>query len=414
MDKSYNSGFISPVSKITLAMCLSGFGAATTWTGLPYLTVKLTKDTQDFAFLFIINSITTIIAGLYGGYVADRIGYKRVSLACSLLSLCICSLFLFSYKDHYQAEHLYVLGLLLALFSAFATTGIQAWSASLIQKNSGTLSQGLGSRNGLLMIAKGLGFGLGPLLFEQAGIYGLSIENLIFLLQAIIISSTAYKRPSNAKTCDTQQPHRPIQAYKNMLANILTHQNKRLLVYVWILHGIVGFPLIMLCLTKIQEFSGQSAMISIFWLCASLFSAFSNLLISKGYITRFKGERRCFAFFSITTLIALGLIYFIPHVEGTIIGFCLYTLSGPFLYNMLFVCMFTSSTEQEQAKTIGIFMNLSQLSSLICLIALPYMSNGLFTLLLSLTVIARNHLMLRILPNKGSETAPLARNTRGA
>ncbi len=283
---------------INIASTFAYVGAAATWSGIPYLLVKLTGDAQHFAFMLITSQIIGVVAPFLSKYVVDCYSRKIISILSSIGAI-ISLLWLINLDFTTSVAMFYIASCCLWLMLYMEEPARKVWQGNIIKEVYERCEEGMARFNAINMIGKAIGFSIGPILFGCLGYYAFFVEVLGYICEVILLFFITYEASLAG-----------IREVKKVTLKFLA-QNRH---FFWILvsTGIFAYPVLYVGQNLlISKFNASSLLISLFWLMLTLGSIISNLLVSKR-VMRNCDQLKIYRILSYVVMIAMIGMLFAP------------------------------------------------------------------------------------------------------
>ena len=310
----------SDLHKVIIASAVSSFGASLTWTGLPVFVYNSTGNSDDFSTLFITSTLAGALFTLIGGQLADRFNRKIITLVCSFLSaLSVLSLLFFI--DTKGSQAYFYVTMISSLVGSMQISSLSAWHGDIMDalpENNGIL---IAKKNTLMMSAKLLGMGAGPILYTALGKTALILDSATVLMEVGILLFVVN--------------HQLKRGAKKTQKSVKWNMEKIHVITLASLSALLSLPIINIGLQILGDsFKASSTQISLFWLTGALGSLTSNTLMSRGIFKNFSEFQQM----SVGTLL-MGLSYVLMGQSSSssvfIACFALHTLGNPIFNNVI-------------------------------------------------------------------------------
>ncbi|HEY8575393.1 MAG TPA: MFS transporter [Devosia sp.] len=329
---------------VTLASVSSQLVAGLIWSGLPHYAAVVTGQYALYGLLFVISSVAGVIAPMVGGYIPTRISSVSIAICASLIT---ASSYMVVANLDFTGGTL-AIAIVLLVGSLAGALSAPAFGDLLgrIQKQAydGDLEAGSGHYQTFVMMAKMLGFALGPIAFGYLGITLLYIIAFGFVVEAALLYSMRYYDKPEA------EPSRGTGAF---LSWPLLRRT-RVELAVAFLNGVMSFPLISLALIVLgARLDADTVTVSAFWLATGATSVAINALVARGAIRK-AGRRLSLVVATLMVFAAICAVAFAPNAIFLIIGFCMFTIGNPIIGAVSRNFFFHAAPDSERRVFFGV------------------------------------------------------------
>ncbi len=268
------------------------------WTGFPMFFQTSQKTSMSLASIYVLATAGSLIFSLVGGYMSDRMDFRKITILSNIISFCIISLVLLLVTPEYQViSSFFTLLLLPVLYFNFALgeTSESVWVLKLA--NQENLRNKFFDRVILSFTAKLIGFFLGPILFIQLHHNALIICLILFFLASGIQITSVLTDKKFSKMIKIESEYQVKFSLKNLIQLV---KNPYLLTTA-ILTGVLSVPFNIMVVNYLAKF-GELSIISIFWSIGGVAAILGMFILRKISI---KNPNK------IALPVSLGLVFFL-------------------------------------------------------------------------------------------------------
>lgn len=312
---------------ITISLAMNALGSAMTFTGLPSYVAQMTGNLGHSSGLFLMEAVASLIVTFFAGAIADRYSRKWVAIVASIssglamiaLAACLKTRLIWSF---------YVFGIIVSIFDSIAIVATNTWFNSFANKRA--TEEIIGRKNTILMAAKMIGMGCGPLLAAFVGWKIVLIDASSFFIAAFFLIFLRYPFQTRLSTTMSGRV-----LLKQGLAYIRQKPEFRGITTIAFCTGLLSSPLVNSAIEIIHlNYKGSPFLLSTLWLTGSIGSLITNFLISRG---AFKRLGRYQSVIVANMIVICGLFIMTAcHSPGVFIAsFMLFTLSNPLINTYL-------------------------------------------------------------------------------
>jgi len=307
---------------------LANAGAGLTWSGLPLLLANETHDVGNALVLAISSGAASAIFTLAGGVAADSISRKRLVVSVFFLdALLTLALARFGSGDNLLL--FYAVGFGSSLLGASISSAVATWAKDILAQSPEPLSRSLAMRGMWSIMAKTLGFSVGPFVFTSLQFDALYVDAALSLIPALCFLIVRDLKGAPRKGRER------FLSYGDLLQRRFWNSERRLILLLYGLTASYVVPATVLSYAILLQRYGSGAVhASTFWLLASLGSIASRFVMTRRFFDGFSGFRRLIWSQSIMACGFAGL-WVAPSSAWFAAAFVLFTLSNPVLSNVL-------------------------------------------------------------------------------
>lgn len=340
---------VKDLNKVILASAISSFGASLTWTGLPVFVYNSTGNSDDFSTLFMTSTLAGALFTIIGGQLADRVNRKFVTMICSLISaISVFSLYFFI--DSKGSQAYLIVAMISSLVAALQVSSLSAWHSDIMDSLPECNGVLIAKKNAIMMTAKLLGMGLGPILYTYLGKRALIIDSGTVLFEVGILLFVAN--------------YQKIKVSGKKLGRLLWDAKKVNLLFISTLSGLLSLPIINMGLKVLGDLHEASAeQISTFWLIGAIGSLCSNTIMSRGYFKNISSQKQM-----IIGSFLMGMSYLTMGMSSSaglfIICFSMHTLGNPIFNNVIGRNIIQTVSSEERGRFLSLTYSFQDFSIL--------------------------------------------------
>ena len=121
--------------RLYIAQLISQLGTNLTHIGIPYFLFQKTHSTAQVGLIGIIELIPLILAGFWGGLLADTYDRKKLIIFCEIALAALCIILAgYAYTGSDDIWPIYLIGASMAFFSGLHRPSLEALTPRLIPK----------------------------------------------------------------------------------------------------------------------------------------------------------------------------------------------------------------------------------------------------------------------------------------
>ncbi len=265
---------------LRLAFFFSILGSGITWTGMGFMLASTYKDPSLMGLMQICSTLAGLVAPLIIGWISLKKSVQSILIFCDMISaFCFFLIFLSSYAFSSAAMNITssVMFIFVSmLFGSIQSIYFEPTYAKYAAKEQSKLSREFANLGSYITLAKLIGMGTGPIIFDYLESFALAFNSATFLISAVLIYFGMKMAP---KISNIQKEINSVSWLERIKFNV------KLMSKSVFLEGTIASSLIFIVVlalsVKLLALGASGKEISIYWLTATACALCSQLIISK-------------------------------------------------------------------------------------------------------------------------------------